>query len=50
MNLVDVSLLLAMTDAGNTFKAVTMEQKKGEADLGCKFEEVPSLPPRSVCC
>lgn len=47
MNLIGVSLLLATIDAGNTCKAVIVDQKKGVAGLGCKFEKVP---PCSVCC
>lgn len=48
MNLVGVSLLLAMIDAGNTSKAVTMEQKKVKLVWGVNLKKCFHFP-HAVC-
>lgn len=48
INLIGVSLLLAMTDAGNTCKAVIMEQKKVQLVWGVNLKKCLHCP-NAVC-
>lgn len=48
MNFIGVSLLLAMIDAGNTCKAVIMEQKKVQLVWGVNLKKCLHCP-HAVC-